>query len=105
MSELGMTLAGYGFFVILIFVCGLFLVVTTKNLIRVLIGIELMTKAVTLLVLVVGKVTHRMDLAQSMILTIIFVEVVLVPVVAGLIFRIFQQKDSLDVGNVENLKG
>jgi multisubunit Na+/H+ antiporter MnhC subunit len=46
-----------------------------------------------------------MDLAQAMILTIIFVEVVLVPVVAGLIFRIFQQKDSLDVGNVENLKG
>ena len=95
----------YGLFVIVLFVCGLYYVMATRNLIRVIIGLELMMKGVTLLLLIAGKVSGHLALAQALIITVIVVEVVLVPVSAGLIYRIFAHNDSLDVTRVRKLQG
>jgi len=95
----------YGLFVILVFICGLYCIMLTKNLIRILIGIEILAKAVTLMVIVAGYVSNHMAVAQTFVITVIIIEVVLVPVVAGLILGIFQKTDTLDVQKIRNLQG
>jgi multisubunit Na+/H+ antiporter MnhC subunit len=93
------------FFIILIFITGLYCVMVTRNFIRVLIGLEIITKAVTLLVIIAGYVTGNIALAQAYVITLIVIEVVVITVAAGIILCIFKHNNSLDVAKLRNLKG
>ena len=95
----------FGFFIVLTFVCGLYCIVVTRNLIRAIIGLELLIKAVTLLVIVVGYVTGKTALTQAMVITIIVIEVVVVAIAGGIALRVFRHNDSLDVRQLNKLKG
>lgn len=95
----------YGVVTVLLFACGFYCVMMTRNLIRVLIGVELMSKGVTLLLIIAGHVSGHMASAQAMVITFIVVEVVLVPVVAGVIYRLFLLNNSLDVTHLHRLHG
>ena len=95
----------FGFFIVLTFVCGLYCIVVTRNLIRAIIGLELLIKAVTLLVIVVGYVTGKTALTQAMVITIIVIEVVIAVVAGGIALRVFRHNDSLDVRKLNKLKG
>jgi len=99
------TLHIFGIAVIILAVCGLYCILVTRNMIRVLVGVELLIKAVTLLIILAGYVTGNISLAQSIAITIIIIEVVVVVIVAGVILGIFKANDSLDVINIRNLKG
>jgi NADH-quinone oxidoreductase subunit K len=92
-------------FVPVIFVMGLYLVVFTRNLIRTLLGLELMTKAVTLLVIVCGYASGRMALAQAIVITMIIIEVVVIVVAAGVVINLIKQNDSVDTRKVTELRG
>lgn len=72
---------------------------------RALIGIELLIKAVTLLIILAGYVTGRTALAQALVITIIVIEVVVAATAAGIAVRVFSHTDTLDVKSLENLKG
>ena len=50
-----------------------------------LIGLEILTKAVTLLIIVGGYVTGQMALAQALAITLIVIEVVVIVVAAGIV--------------------
>jgi len=91
--------------IIVLFVAGLYCILVTRNLMRVLIGLELLTKAVTLLLIVAGYATGRQALAQAIVITLIMIEVVVIAVMAGVILSIFRHTGSLDASNVKNLKG
>ena len=91
--------------IILLLVSGFYCILTTRNSIRVLIGIELLMKAVTLLIILAGYVTNNMAFAQALVITVIIIEVVAVAVAAGVILGIFRQHNSLDTRNLRNLKG
>ena len=91
--------------IIALFIAGLYCILVTRNLMRVLIGLELLTKAVTLLLIAAGYATGRMALAQSLVITLIVIEVVVIAVMAGVILSIYRNAGSLDAGNVKNLKG
>jgi len=95
----------FSIFTILLFVCGFYCLMVTRNFIRALIGLEILTKAVTLLIIVAGYVSNRMALAQSMAITLIVVEVVVIAVAAGIIFGIFKKTGALNVAKLRNLKG
>jgi NADH-quinone oxidoreductase subunit K len=95
----------YNMFIIMVFVCGLYYVMATRNLIRVLIGMELLTKAVTLLLILAGYVTKHMALAQALVINLIVVEVVVIAVSAGIVLCVHKNTGSLDAGAVKNLKG
>ncbi|MFA5143087.1 MAG: NADH-quinone oxidoreductase subunit K [Candidatus Omnitrophota bacterium] len=99
------TFSTFGFFIILLFVCGAYCLVVTRSMIRAIIGIELLVKAVTLLIIVVGDITGRAALAQSLVITIIIIEVVVAATAAGIALSVFRHTDSLDVRNLKNLKG
>lgn len=95
----------FGFFIVLTFVCGLYCILVTRNLIRTIIGLELLIKAVTLLVIVVGYVTGRTALTQAMVITIIVIEVVVAAIAGGIALRVFRHNESLDVRLLNRLKG
>jgi NADH:ubiquinone oxidoreductase subunit K len=95
----------YGVFVILMVVTGLYCVLATRNLIRVLIGLEILTKAITLLIIVAGHVTGRLALAQALAITLIVIEVVVISVAAGIVLSVFRRFKTLDVAILRNMKG
>ena len=92
-------------FIILLSVTALYCILFSRNLIRMLIGLELLIKAVTLLIALAGYITGHMALAQTMIITLIVIEVVVIAVAAGIVIGAHGHHQSLDVRNLRNLKG
>ena len=91
--------------VTLLFVCGIYYLVATTNLIRVLIGIEILIKTATLVIILAGYVSGRTALAQTFVITLIVVEVVIMVVAIGLILNLYRQHGSIDAKNLKGLKG
>jgi multisubunit Na+/H+ antiporter MnhC subunit len=89
----------------LLLIAGFYCIIVTRNLIRTLIGLEILTKAVTLLIIVAGYVTGHAALAQSFAITLIIIEVVVLAVAAGIIVNVVGHTDSLDARNLQNLRG
>jgi multisubunit Na+/H+ antiporter MnhC subunit len=92
-------------FIVLLSVSALFCILFSHNLIRILIGLELLTKAVTLLIAVAGYVTGRMAMAQAFIITLIVIEVVVIAVAAGIVIGVHRHQHDLDVTKLSKLKG
>jgi multisubunit Na+/H+ antiporter MnhC subunit len=90
---------------IVLFVIAAYCVTVSINLIRILIGLELFTKAVTLLLVVAGFATGRVALSQALVITLIVVEIVVIAVAAGVVVGAYQHTNSLDVRDLRNLKG
>ncbi len=103
--ELGQSFWPYFAFFILLLVDGLWCMLATFNLLRILIGLEILMKSVTFLLIVAGYLSGRMALAQAMVITVIVIEVVIVVVAAGVILGFFKKHDSLNVRNTRALKG
>ena len=91
--------------VALILMTGVYCLLMSRNLVRILIGLELLTKAVTLLIVVAGVATGRVSLSQSLVITLIVVEVVVIAVAAGVVIASYQHTGSLETRALEKLKG
>ena len=95
----------YAVFFALLLVDGLWCMIATHNLLRVLIGLEILMKSVTFLLVVAGYLSGRMALAQALVITVIVIEVVVVVAAAGIILGVFRATDTLDVEKTRSLKG
>ena len=95
----------FGIFIILLAVTGFYCILATFNLIRALIGVELLLKAVTLLVITAGFISRHTALAQALVITFIVIEVVVMAVAVGVVIAIHKHNDSLDSRKIRNLKG
>jgi len=91
--------------IIMLIASGLYCLLVTRNLVRSLIGLELLTKAVTLLFVVIGYITGQQALIQAIVITMIVIEVVVIVVAGGVILSVYRNYESLDVRNLRNLKG
>ncbi len=89
----------------LIFATGVYCLVASRSLIRILIGTELLTKAVTLLLVLAGAVTGRMSQMQALVITLIVVEVVAITIAAGLVVGAWRQHGTVDAKALTQLKG
>jgi|SRR3989339_1905735 len=89
---------------ILIFT-GLYCLLTMKNLIKLLIGAELIAKGITLAIIAGGFERNNMMLAQSMVITFIVVEVALVAVALAIIIKVYGHTKILDIRFLKKLKG
>jgi NADH:ubiquinone oxidoreductase subunit K len=98
-----LSLMGIG--AILVMVAGFYSVIMSNNLIRTLIGVEILTKSVTLLIIIAGSVSNQMPLAQAIAITIIIIEVVLTVVAVGIILCLFRHEKTMDSKIAHNLKG
>ena len=90
---------------IMLLVTGFYCIFMTYNLIRALIGIELLIKAVTLLVITAGYITRHVALAQAIVITLIVVEVVFIVVATGVVIGLHKHNQTLDTRKLRNLKG
>ncbi|MGE5581283.1 MAG: NADH-quinone oxidoreductase subunit NuoK [Bacillota bacterium] len=91
--------------VILMVCIGLYTLLLAKNLIRMLIGFEIMTKGVTLAIVSAGNANGRIALGQSLVITMIVVEVVSIAIALAIVMLIHKKKNSLNVRKLTNLKG
>ena len=91
--------------VLLLFMIGFYCLLATFNLIRVLIALELMIKAVTLLIIYAGSQGQHPALSQAMVITLIVIEVVVMVVAAGVVLGLHHYHDSLNTKYIKHLKG
>lgn len=97
--------AFFGGAIVILLVLGLYAVLSRGNVIRILIGIELMMKAVTLAIVLAGYLIGRPAMAQCLAITLIVVEVAVIAVASGIAVGIFRQTGSLSTSGLSSLKG
>ena len=95
----------FNIFVILLSIAGAYCILMTFNLIRTLLGLEILIKASTLLIIVAGYLTHQTGLAQAMVITLIVIEVVIMVVAGGIILCLFRYYGTIDTRKLNQLKG
>jgi len=84
---------------------GLYTLLTMRNVIKLFIGIEVVSKGVSLVLLSTGFARTHILLAQSLVITFIVVEVSLVATALALIINIYRHSKSLDIRDLAKLKG
>ncbi|HEY9595453.1 MAG TPA: NADH-quinone oxidoreductase subunit K [Spirochaetia bacterium] len=105
LADIPHTLWFYFIFFVLLMIDGLWCMLATYNLLRMLIGLEILMKSVTFFLIVAGYLSGRMALAQAMVITVIVIEVVIVVIAAGLILGFFRKTDTLNVRATRDLRG
>ena len=91
--------------VVLISVTAVYCMINTHNMIRILLALELLNKGVTLLIAAAGAASGKMALAQSFIIALIIIEVVVTAIGAGIIIAVHSRNGSLDLRNLTKIKG
>jgi multisubunit Na+/H+ antiporter MnhC subunit len=108
LAEAGQMPGIFTFFAIataLVLIAGFYSILVSINLIRTLIGLEILTKAITLLIIVAGYRIGQVALAQAMVITLIIIEVVVMVVAVGVVLCIYRNDRTIDAGVLRNLKG
>ncbi len=90
---------------LLIMMIGVYMLILYRNLLRLIIAVEVVAKGVTLLFLAAG--IHRQDIGfiQSLLVTFIIVETVLAAIMLALAVRAHKIYGSLDIRNLSKLRG
>lgn len=91
--------------VILLFITGTYCILVSFNMIRAVIGLEILVKAATLLIIAAGYVTGRTALAQAVVITLIVIEIVVMVVAGGVALWAFRQNKTIDPRKLSNLRG
>lgn len=92
-------------FIILLFISGVYCILVSFNLIRALIGLEILIKAVTLLIILAGYACGRVALAQAIVITLIVIEIVVMVVAGGVVLWAFKYNKTIDPRRLSNLRG
>lgn len=90
---------------LMLILTGLYMLFRTNNLIRVIIAVEVVMKAITLLLMFAGMQNGNMALAQAFVVTMIVIEVVVAVVGAGVAISIFRHNNDLDIRKLNKLNG
>lgn len=90
---------------LLIFMIGIYFLFGYRNLIRVMLGVEVISKGITLLILSGGIHRMNVDLVQPILVTFIIVETILAAVMIGIVVVAHKIYGSLDIRLQSKLKG
>lgn len=90
---------------LLMIMAGCYCLIRTYHMLKIIIGIEVAMKAVTMFIMLAGYINGKMGLAQTFIITVIVIEVVVAVVAAGLAINLYKKYGSMDVRNLRKLKG
>ncbi len=95
-------LLGCGVFLVLM---GVYMLILYRNLLRLIIGVEVVSKGITLILLAAGIVRQDIGFIQSLIVTFIIVETVLAAIMLSLAVRTQKIYRSLDIRHLSKLRG
>ena len=90
---------------ILLFMVGVYMLILYRNLLRLIIGVEIVSKGVTLIFLAAGVYRQDIGFIQSLLVTFIIVETVLAAIMLALAVRAQKIYRSLDIRNLSTLRG
>ena len=90
---------------VLTMIVGMYCLLTTRNLVRALIGLEILTKGVTLLIILTGYVSGQVGLAQSLAITLIVIEVAVIVVAVSIVLGIYRRTEGIDSRSIREIKG
>ncbi|HNR02994.1 MAG TPA: NADH-quinone oxidoreductase subunit K [Anaerolineaceae bacterium] len=83
---------------------GLYCLLITRNLIKVVIALQLMVKGAVLAFILAGNLTGQMNTAQTLALTVIVADTIVAVVGLALAVQIRLRTGSLDVKSLSSLK-
>jgi len=84
---------------------GLYCLLFMRNIIKLLIGVEIIAKGVTLGFISGGFARDSVFLAQCLVITVIVVEVSVMAAALAIVIRLYRHNDSLDIRRLTRLKG
>jgi len=88
-----------------LFLIGLFCLVTRRNVIKQVIGLKIMLQGVTLSLLHAGHVLGDVNLAQTMVISALLVETIIIGLALALIINIYRHYPSGDIDHLQRLRG
>jgi len=90
---------------VLLFFIGLGGLVSQRSAIKQVIGLKIMLQGVTLGLIQAGRMQQDLQLAQSMVVSALIVEAVVIAVALALIVNIYRHYPSGDVDHLNRLRG
>lgn len=90
---------------LLLFFIGLVGLLTQRRLIKQIIGLKIMLQGVTLGLIHAGRLSGDLDFAQSMVISALIVESVVIAVALALLVNIYRHYPSGDVDDLNRLRG
>lgn len=99
-----MWLLNMGFVALLVGI-GIYCLLAMKNTVKLLIGVEIIAKGVTLALVASGYARDNLMVAQSLAITVIVVDVAVIATALAIIINISRHTQSLDVRKLTRLKG
>lgn len=83
---------------------GLYALLVSRNLIKVIIALQVMTKSAILALVVAGNATGRINLAQSIAVTVIVVDTIVAVLALALVVQIKRRTGHLDAAKLAELQ-
>lgn len=83
---------------------GFYCILARRNMIRLLIGLEIISKGICLLI-ISGSFSTKIQLAQALVITVIVIEVCVIAIGLLLVIRAYKQTGNIDIRKLVNLKG
>lgn len=90
---------------VLLFLIGLLCLLTQRNAIKQVIGLKIMLQGVTLDLVHAGYVLGDMRMAQTMVISALVVETVVIAIAITLIVNVFRRYPSGDIDLLNRLRG
>ena len=91
--------------VIALFLTGLFCLLTRRNVIKQVFGLKIMLQGVTLSLLHAGHVRGDVRFAETMVISALVVETIVIAIALALIVNVFRHYLSGDVDLLDRLRG
>jgi NADH:ubiquinone oxidoreductase subunit K len=95
----------YLIFAGVLFFIGLYCLLTSRNMVKILIGLEVMAKSVVVALATAGYARGTTYFSQSLLITFIVIEVSLVAVALALVINSYRNTESLDIRQLTKLRG
>lgn len=84
---------------------GLYGLLVLRNLVKIIVALQILVKAVLLAIVLAGQLSGQTGLTQSLAITIIVADTIVAVIGIALVVQIKRQIGTLDVGVLSKLKG
>ncbi len=90
---------------LLMIISGCYCMIRTYHMLKIIIGVEIAMKAVTLFFILAGYVNGHLGIAEAFVVTVIVIEVIVAVVFAGVTIGLYKKYGNMDIRNLTQLKG
>lgn len=84
---------------------GLYGLLAVRNLFKLIITLQILVKGAVLALVIAGETSGRLQLGQSLAVTVIVADTVVAVIALALAVQMKQQSGTVDVGRLDTLKG